>query len=153
MPDSNGLHLASEAADKNRLGDSVIITPADEKIARIISMYLRAKDDYFSLDDSSLTEKLRAAKFLRDTAENSLNYLHALDCMDHSLVPELEEIFEHAKDKATQLSGGRKRRFEISEGASKRLRTSNPAAGSTTYAGRVKNNIRVQQRQNRVYYN
>jgi hypothetical protein len=66
LPDSNGLHLASEAADKNRLGDSVIITPADEKIARIISMYLRAKDDYFSLDDSSLTEKLRAAKFLRD---------------------------------------------------------------------------------------
>jgi hypothetical protein len=151
LPDSNGLHF--EEADNNRLGDSVITTPADEKIARIISMYLRAKDDYFSLDDSSLTEKLRAARFLRDTAENSLNYLHALDCMDHSLVPELEEIFEHAKDKATQLSGGRKRRFEISEGASKRLRTSNPAVGSTTYTGRVKNNTQIQQQQDRVYCN
>ncbi|KAN0079066.1 hypothetical protein V8E54_005579 [Elaphomyces granulatus] len=124
MPDSNGLHL--EEADKDRSSDSVITTSADEKVARIISIYLRAKDDYFSLDDSNITEKLRAARFLRDTAENSLNYLHALDCMEHGLVPELEEIFEQAKNKATQLSGGRKRRFEISEAASKRLRVSNP---------------------------
>ena len=129
LPDSNGLHL--EEADKNRSSDSVT-TSADEKVARIISIYLRAKDDYFSLDDSNLTEKLRAARFLRDTAENSLNYLHALDCMEHRLVPELEEIFEHAKNKATQLSGGRKRRFEISEAAaSKRLRVSRSNPGCT----------------------
>jgi hypothetical protein len=87
----------------------------DDKVARILAIYVKAKDEYYNLDDSQPVQKLQAARFLRDTAENTLNYLHACHCSEHSMIPELAENFEIAKEKATQLSGGRKRRFEIME--------------------------------------
>ena len=83
---------------------------AQEKIARIIATYARAKDDYYEAEESDLTSH---ARFLRDTAENAVSYLHKSGFTDHYLIPELEEVFQIARDKASELSGGRKRRFEV----------------------------------------
>lgn len=98
---------------KSRSSDSLGDQKLDESIERMLSTYMKAKDDYHALGNASRTEKLDAVKFLRDTAENTLNYLRAHGLADHQLVPELQRSFEMAKDTATVLSGGRKRRFEI----------------------------------------
>ncbi|KAL1886661.1 hypothetical protein Plec18167_000594 [Paecilomyces lecythidis] len=88
----------------------------DEGIVRMLDTYIKAKEDYHATSGASRFEKLDAVKFLRDTAENTLNYLQVHGLADHAFVPELQRSFEMAKDVATSLSNGRKRRFEIHEG-------------------------------------
>ncbi|KAK2759182.1 hypothetical protein FQN54_003282 [Arachnomyces sp. PD_36] len=87
---------------------------SEDKLSHILAVYAKAKADYYAIDDSSVEDKTRAAKFLRDTAENTLVYIKAQK-PDHRLIPELESTREMAKDKAITLCGGRKRRFEICE--------------------------------------
>ncbi|KAK2731973.1 hypothetical protein FQN55_004301 [Onygenales sp. PD_40] len=86
-------------------------------LARSLVTFSSAQREYNSVTDTDVVAKSRAAKFLRDTAENTLNYLRARN-MDHYMVPELEAAFQMAKEKAIALSGGRKRPFEIHEAAS-----------------------------------
>lgn len=96
------------------------------KVERILAVYTRAKEDYDNADRSeSATKdnKFSAARFLRDTAENALNYLRTNGLSDHASIPELEQVFELARDKATELSGGRKRRFETSADNDEKLDT------------------------------
>lgn len=100
-----------ETKDSARSNDTTV----DDKITRILDVYFKAKEDYYNLDGASYMEKAKAARFLRDTAENSLNCLRARGLTTHRMVPELEEMFQYAKDKATELLGGKKRRFEITE--------------------------------------
>jgi len=102
----------------------------DKKLNRILDIYFKAKKDFSDLGKSNTVEKFEAARFLRDTAENTLNYLHKRNLMEHHMVPELEEMFNHAKEKATELSGGKKRRFEIHEGPAKRFHYSSYYRGS-----------------------
>lgn len=86
----------------------------EDKLSRILAVYAKAKADYFATDESDREDKSRAAKFLRDTAENTLVYIKAQKS-DHRLIPDLESTREMAKDKAITLCGGRKRRFEVCE--------------------------------------
>ncbi|KAI9930323.1 hypothetical protein ASPWEDRAFT_182342 [Aspergillus wentii DTO 134E9] len=83
-----------------------------EKVERILDVYRKAKDEFYNKKQSDGMEDPSSVRFLRDTAENALNYLHSHGLQDHKLVPELESVFRSARDKATELSGGRKRRFE-----------------------------------------
>lgn len=97
----------------------------DEKLRRIVNVYLKARQDFKDINDDDFAEKASAARFLRDSAENTLNCLQARGLDSHWLVPELEAVFAHARDRAAQLLGGRKRRFELyGEGSAKRLRGS-----------------------------
>lgn len=89
-------------------------TVSEDKLSRILAVYAKAKADYFAIDESDIEDKFSAAKFLRDTAENTLVYIKAQKA-DHRLIPDLESTREMAKDKAITLCGGRKRRFEICE--------------------------------------
>lgn len=86
----------------------------EDKLSRILAVYAKAKADYISIYESNPEVKSRAAKFLRDTAENTLLYIKAQKS-DHRLIPELESTREMAKNKAITLCGGRKRRFEVCE--------------------------------------
>ncbi|KLJ09629.1 hypothetical protein EMPG_14955 [Blastomyces silverae] len=90
-----------------------------DSLSRILSTFSNAQREYKLIADSDVVAKSRAAKFLRDTAENALNYLHARN-MEHAMVPTLEAAFQMAKEKAIALSGGRKRPFEIHEADCKR---------------------------------
>ncbi|EEA28860.1 hypothetical protein TMatcc_002787 [Talaromyces marneffei ATCC 18224] len=89
-------------------------------INRMLHTYFRAKNDFYTRHESNHyqcdPERADAAKFLRDSAENALNYLEAqelLSTCDSDLVLELQTVFSFAKSKAIEILGGRKRRFEI----------------------------------------
>lgn len=88
---------------------------ADEYVRRLLDVYFEAKKDFYNLKDADYLDKAQAARFLRDTAENTLNCFRAHGLMSHRMVPELKRMFQHAKDKATEFLGGKKRRFEIEE--------------------------------------
>ena len=74
------------------------------------------------LGKADTTAKFHAARFLRDTAENALIYLRARHMGNHPIIPELEKMFDQAKEEAIRLSGGKKRRFEIDEDPIKKPR-------------------------------
>lgn len=95
--------------------------PNDEiqnRITRLLSTYQTAKDDYFGSLQQSGMVSMDAARFLRDTAENTLRYLRSNGLAEENggLVTELEYTFAAARDKATALSGGRKRHFDEGDG-------------------------------------
>ncbi|PLB34283.1 uncharacterized protein BDW47DRAFT_129187 [Aspergillus candidus] len=95
--------------------------PNDEvqnRITRLLSTYQTAKDDYFGSLQQSGMVSMDAARFLRDTAENTLRYLRSNGLAEEKvgLVTELEYTFAAARDKATALSGGRKRHFDEADG-------------------------------------
>jgi hypothetical protein len=83
-------------------------------LARLLVTFANAKLDYDATAEADVVAKSSAVKFLRDTAENALNYLRSWK-IDHYMVPELEASFAMAKEKAIVLSGGRKRPFEIGD--------------------------------------
>ncbi|EQL36114.1 hypothetical protein BDFG_02366 [Blastomyces dermatitidis ATCC 26199] len=106
----------------------------NDSLSRILSTFSNAQREYKLIPDSDVVAKSRAAKFLRDTAENALNYLHARK-MEHAMVPTLEAAFQMAKEKAIALSGGRKRPFEIHEADCKR-EGGKPASSMSSSASR-----------------
>ncbi|KAE8350070.1 hypothetical protein BDV28DRAFT_151282 [Aspergillus coremiiformis] len=83
-----------------------------DRVDRLLDVYNRAKDDYYKALQTEGFVSLDTVRFLRDTAENALRYLHTNGLSDHTSVPDLEQVFMIARDKATQLKGGRKRHFD-----------------------------------------
>lgn len=90
--------------------------PLHDHVDRILTIYHRAKKDYHRTRCSEDVEPLSAIRFLRDTAENTILYLRANGLFDHASLPELEGTFQWSKDKAAELSGGRKRHFDYDDG-------------------------------------
>ncbi|KAL2808992.1 major facilitator superfamily domain-containing protein [Aspergillus granulosus] len=82
------------------------------RVARLLDVYHQAKEDYFKIRARDGVESLPAVKFLRDSAENTLRYLHSNGLSDHVWVRDLEETFAISRDKTAQLLGGRKRHFD-----------------------------------------
>ncbi|CAI7595081.1 unnamed protein product [Penicillium discolor] len=81
-------------------------------IDKLIQVYQKAKADYYILQVSeNHRERTNSVRFLRDTAENLLRYLMSAD-KDHDLIPEIEDIIQVSQAHASQLAGGRKRKFE-----------------------------------------
>ncbi|PGH10853.1 hypothetical protein AJ79_05213 [Helicocarpus griseus UAMH5409] len=88
----------------------------EEALTRLIGLFTTAQKEYREIHKDDLAKQAVAARFLRDTAENALNYLKARN-MQHYMIPELEASFQAAREKAIDLSGGRKRPFEVHEDA------------------------------------
>ncbi|KAL3467905.1 major facilitator superfamily domain-containing protein [Aspergillus heterothallicus] len=84
----------------------------DVRVDRLLEVYQQAKEDYFKIKARDGVESLPAVKFLRDSAENTLRYLRSNGLSHHVWVPDLEENFAIARDKAAHLLGGRKRHFD-----------------------------------------
>ncbi|KAL5048140.1 hypothetical protein BDW71DRAFT_205684 [Aspergillus fruticulosus] len=84
----------------------------DVRVARLLDVYRQAKEDYFNTKAREGVDSLSAVRFLRDSAENTLRYLHANGMSDNFYVPDLEQTFAIARDKTAQLLGGRKRHFD-----------------------------------------
>ncbi|PKY05480.1 hypothetical protein P168DRAFT_340888 [Aspergillus campestris IBT 28561] len=113
--------LASHHHSTNKTIHSNPPPPNDEvqtRITRLLSTYQAAKDDYFGSLQKNGMVSMDAARFLRDTAENTLRYLRSNGLAEEKggLVTELEYTFAAARDKATALSGGRKRHFDEGDG-------------------------------------
>ncbi|OKL57637.1 hypothetical protein UA08_07175 [Talaromyces atroroseus] len=93
-------------------------------IKRMLHIYFEAKSDFYRIESSQSPPSssddyqriANAAKFLRDSAENALDYLQAQDLITShcdELMAELQAVFKYAKSRAIECLGGRKRRFEI----------------------------------------
>ncbi|KXG47780.1 uncharacterized protein PGRI_016500 [Penicillium griseofulvum] len=96
-------------ASKSPQSSSASKSPNTEKLIRV---YQKAKADYYILEVTEChRERTNSVRFLRDTAENLLRYLKAVD-KDNDLIPEIEAIIQVSQAHASQLAGGRKRKFE-----------------------------------------
>jgi hypothetical protein len=94
---------------KSPQSSSASKAPHTEKLIRV---YQKAKADYYILEVTEChRERTNSVRFLRDTAENLLRYLKAVD-KDNDLIPEIEAIIHVSQAHASQLAGGRKRKFE-----------------------------------------
>lgn len=90
---------------------------------RLWSLYIDAKNDYLTAPTENGLDpdfaKKKAAKFLRDTAENTLHQLEGKSMIDAAMFDDLRATFEDAKSYVVRFSGGRKRKFDCAamEGA------------------------------------
>ncbi|KAH0844363.1 hypothetical protein AYO21_00832 [Fonsecaea monophora] len=87
----------------------------EPKLAVLWSVYETARAEYEAFVDKDekddIDTAVKRAKFLRDTAENILLYLKNKNA-DPSMIAELESTFNHAKNTAVCLTGGKKRKFD-----------------------------------------
>ncbi|OAP62980.1 hypothetical protein AYL99_02207 [Fonsecaea erecta] len=87
----------------------------EPRLAVLWTVYETARAEYLAVIDKDDNEQTaKRAKFLRDTAENILLYLENR-VADPLMIAELEGTFNHAKNTAVCLSGGKKRKFDPSE--------------------------------------
>ncbi|KAI1615085.1 hypothetical protein EDD37DRAFT_609036 [Exophiala viscosa] len=80
-------------------------------LKRLWEVYENAKSDYFARSDSKSDDLIGAAKFLRDTAENTQQYLTDKP-IDPNMLAELQSTYDMAKATVVSLSGGKKRKFD-----------------------------------------
>jgi hypothetical protein len=83
----------------------------EPKLARLWEVYDRARAEYLAVADTNDVEELTAAKFLRDTGENTILYLTNKN-VDAIMMAELEATYNMAKARVVSLTGGKKRKFD-----------------------------------------
>ena len=86
----------------------------EPKLAGLWSVYEQAKADYLAVAEKHNYSTAKAARFLRDTAENTLMYLENKNT-DPIMMAELEATYQMAKSMAVSLTGGKKRKFDDSD--------------------------------------
>ena len=84
----------------------------EPKLGRLWSVYQKAKADYLSVTNKGTIVKIDAARFLRDTAENTIIYLRDKKA-ESVMMSELESTYKMAKTTVVSLTGGRKRKFDF----------------------------------------
>ncbi|KAL9620393.1 MAG: hypothetical protein Q9160_005093 [Pyrenula sp. 1 TL-2023] len=99
-------------------------SPSVSSLDRLWSVYLDAKNDYNSSSApnpvafTNAPAKSKAAKFLRDTAENTLHELQnnsKFMMIDAEMLDDLRRTFEEARAFVEKVSGGKKRKFDDAE--------------------------------------
>jgi hypothetical protein len=110
------------------------------KIARLTSIYEKAKADFEALAPSNTAAKLEAARFLRDTAENTIMYFRDSNKrgesrISNSFMAELEQTCKSAQASVVSLSGGRKRKFDRHDYDPKATRGGYPSKFSAPRGG------------------
>jgi hypothetical protein len=86
----------------------------EPKLTNLWNVYQCAKADYLLVADDQNHATARAARFLRDTAENILSYL-GNKTTDPIMMAELDATCRMAKEAAVSLTGGKKRKFDVGE--------------------------------------
>ena len=114
--EASSLHRLSGTTVKSEPEDSpepIIFgsEATDPKVKRIFTVYDQARTEYLSVADADDAKVIRAAKFLRDTAENALSMLKNAN-IDAAVMLELQTTCDKAKDTVVALSGGKKRKFD-----------------------------------------
>lgn len=83
-------------------------------LAQLWSVYETAKEEYLAVANQGNERTIKAAKFLRDTAENTLHHLQNKN-VDDIMLAELKGNYEMAKTVVVSLTGGKKRKFDAVE--------------------------------------
>lgn len=89
----------------------------EARVERLTSVYQQAKRDYENVAGADSAAKLDAARFLRDTAENTIVYFRRIredtgNYVSTELMRDLEQAFMSASASVVSLNGGRKRKFD-----------------------------------------
>jgi hypothetical protein len=90
---------------------SQLRTRYDAGLQRLIDTYDTSCKEFFEAEDRGEEKAGSAARYLRDTAENLLTYLHETN-IDPAKLREVENMRDTAKAAAEQLKGGRVRKFD-----------------------------------------
>ena len=98
----------------------------DPKLNRLLGMFHQAKNDFHVAPLRSI-DRTKAAKFLRDTIENTLAYIttkqlaargnEPTNGFESSTLEDLQETLKQARAVAEEGSGGKKRRFDAPQEA------------------------------------
>lgn len=85
----------------------------EPQVARLWSLYEKARADFQAvLPKKDHQATADSARFLRDTAENTIQYLKGKD-FDAVMMAELHAVNDLAKATAVSATGGKKRKFDI----------------------------------------
>lgn len=90
---------------------ATLAAQVDGAAVRLWGLYETAKQEFFAITNTTISEKQKAAKFLRDTAENTLDHLRGKKA-DERLIEELNKTLDVAKHTAMALHGGKRRKFD-----------------------------------------
>lgn len=92
---------------------TALVAKTNPGLIRLWGVFEQAKKDYIRSAEDENGQTHQAAKFLRDTAENTLDHIgRAAGHVDPRIEAELRQTFETAQQIVVQLSGGRKRKFD-----------------------------------------
>lgn len=92
---------------------TALVAKTNPGLIRLWGVFEQAKKDYIRSAGNENCQTHQAAKFLRDTAENTLDHIgRAAGYVDPRIEAELRQTFETAQQIVVQLSGGRKRKFD-----------------------------------------
>ena len=113
----------------------------DPKLNRLLGMFHQAKNDFRVAPLRSI-DRTKAAKFLRDTIENTLAYITTKQLaargkkptkgFESSTLEDLQETLKQARAVAEEGSGGKKRRFDAPQEATGIGSQSNAQSPRTT---------------------
>ena len=82
-------------------------------VASLWSLYEKARAEYQAVvPNKDIQATADSARFLRDTAENTIQYLKTKD-FDPVIMAELQAVYDLAKATAVSATGGKKRKFDI----------------------------------------
>ncbi|WEW57405.1 hypothetical protein PRK78_002872 [Emydomyces testavorans] len=82
-------------------------------VSKMLDTLARARAEFYSVDESKRGSKYLAAKFLRDTAENTLTYFRETGLENHEMMPRIMEAYQLGHEKTVEATGGRLRPFEM----------------------------------------
>ncbi|KAG9795981.1 hypothetical protein KCU88_g79, partial [Aureobasidium melanogenum] len=113
---SKGPSATAGASEDVRMTDVAHGVPSytvDGKLERLWDLYSSAKQEFVNLSNNNCPPDnlIPAAKFLRDTAENTLQYVEG-KYIDTGRMDDLEATFNMAKVTVVSLTGGKKRKFD-----------------------------------------
>lgn len=106
--------LFGHELDSKSVSLATLARDVDPAAARLWNIFEQAKQDFFAATEQNSTKKRTTAKFLRDTAENTLQYLQDKS-VDHQLLEELETTLSDAKKTVMTFYGGKRRKFDQPE--------------------------------------
>ncbi|KAL2406462.1 hypothetical protein ABEF93_006652 [Exophiala dermatitidis] len=113
---SKGPSATASASEDVKMTDVAHGVPSytvDGKLERLWDLYSSAKQEFVNLSNNNCPPDnlIPAAKFLRDTAENTLQYVEG-KYIDTGRMDDLEATFNMAKVTVVSLTGGKKRKFD-----------------------------------------
>ncbi|KAI1950456.1 hypothetical protein LOZ57_002015 [Ophidiomyces ophidiicola] len=110
--EQNGQTNINIKKDTEQREPPTAVEDSDPRIARMLKTFSKAKSEFHSIRNSDKGSKYLAAKFLRDTAENTLTYFRDMGIHDHEMIPHIKAAYWLGHNKTLEDTG-RARPFEM----------------------------------------
>lgn len=84
-------------------------------VSKLLETLQRAEAEFHAIEDKHSARKFRAAKFLRDTAENTMAYFRTNGLPDQRTMRRIEKSYWLGHQATLTATGGRHRPFEMNQ--------------------------------------